>query len=103
MATKTVTNYTPEQTQEIVALYNEGATIEMIAEKFSRSARSIIAKLSREGVYKSKAKAAGSKRVTKAEMIRSIETSLGFEEGSLSSLEKGSYEQIEAVANAVKE
>ena len=95
------TNYTVEQTQEIVQLYQEGATVEQIAEQFARSARSIIAKLSREGVYKPKQKAAGSKRVTKAQLLREVEQKLGLEPGVLSSLEKGSHEALEVLQAAV--
>jgi transposase-like protein len=53
MTTKTV-NYTPEQTLKIVADYQAGATVESIAETMGKTVRSIVAKLSREGVYKKK-------------------------------------------------
>lgn len=94
-------NYTPEQTTEIVELYKAGTEIEQIAEKFGKTARSIIAKLSREGVYKSKSKAAGTKRVTKAEMLRQVEQKLGLDAESLSSMEKGSMEAVELLFKAV--
>lgn len=103
MATKTQTNYTPEQTLEIVELFASGSTVEQIAEKFGKSARSIIAKLSREGVYKSKAKQTGSKRVTKADLLAQIERGLGLAEGTLNSLEKGSYEALEVLHREVLE
>ena len=47
-------NYTPEQTAQIVADYQAGVTVETIAENVGKSVRSIVAKLSREGVYKKK-------------------------------------------------
>lgn len=53
MAEKTL-NYTPEQTAQIVADYNAGVAVESIASSMGKTARSIIAKLSREGVYKKK-------------------------------------------------
>lgn len=53
MADKTV-NYTPEQTVQLVADYAAGVTVEQIAETFGKSVRSIVAKLSREGVYQKK-------------------------------------------------
>ena len=53
MADKTV-NYTPEQTSEVLALYAAGTDVAEIAERFGKTARSIIAKLSREGVYQKK-------------------------------------------------
>jgi len=48
------TNYTPEQTAQLVEQYNSGITVESLAETFGKSVRSIVAKLSREGVYKKK-------------------------------------------------
>lgn len=53
MAEKTV-NYTPEQTAQVVADYSAGVPVEQIAETFGKSVRSIVAKLSREGVYQKK-------------------------------------------------
>jgi hypothetical protein len=53
MATKTV-NYTAEQTSVMVADYENGATVEQIAQNLGKSVRSVVAKLSREKVYKAK-------------------------------------------------
>lgn len=53
-STKAV-NYTAEQTAEILKSYADGKAIEIIASAIGKSTRSIIAKLSREGVYKAKA------------------------------------------------
>lgn len=53
MAEKTV-NYTPEQTAQVVADYTAGVPVEQIAESLGKSVRSIVAKLSREGVYQKK-------------------------------------------------
>ena len=49
-------NYTPEQTVELVADYRAGVAVETIANKLGKSVRSVIAKLSREGVYQAKAR-----------------------------------------------
>ena len=54
MTTKTV-NYTPEQTAQMVADYQAGTSVEMIAETFGKTVRSVVAKLSREKVYVAKA------------------------------------------------
>jgi hypothetical protein len=54
MTAKTV-NYTPEQTQKMVADYARGVTVETIASELQKSVRSIVAKLSREKVYVAKA------------------------------------------------
>ena len=55
--TEKTVNYTPEQSAELVAAYLADAsekTVATFAEKFGKTTRSIIAKLSREGVYKKK-------------------------------------------------
>ena len=48
-------NYTVEQAEKMVADYTAGVTVESIAQNLSKSVRSIVAKLSREGVYQKKA------------------------------------------------
>lgn len=57
--TKTVkakaVNYTSEQVTKMVTDYVAGVSVEAIAETMGKTARSIVAKLSREGVYKKKA------------------------------------------------
>jgi hypothetical protein len=56
-STKTaVVNYTPEQTAVLVSRYvDEGISVADLAVAFGKTTRSIIAKLSREGVYQKKA------------------------------------------------
>ena len=54
MSKVTVVNYSPEQTQAVVSGYTNGMTVESLAADMGKSVRSIIAKLSREGVYKAK-------------------------------------------------
>lgn len=49
-----VVNYTEEQTLKVVQDYQAGISVEEIAKAMGKTARSIIAKLSREGVYKAK-------------------------------------------------
>ena len=53
MTTK-VLNYTPEQTAKIVTDYKSGVSVESIALGLGKSVRSVVAKLSREGVYQKK-------------------------------------------------
>ena len=50
---KTV-NYTPEQTAKMVSDYKDGIAVESIAESLGKTVRSVVAKLSREGVYQAK-------------------------------------------------
>ena len=47
-------NYTAEQVQLMVEQYKQGTSVEQIAEALGKSTRSIVAKLSREGVYVAK-------------------------------------------------
>lgn len=49
--TAKVQNYTPEQTAKIVESYQNGMPVESIALEVGKSVRSVVAKLSREGVY----------------------------------------------------
>lgn len=95
MNDKNVT-YTPEQTNQAVQDYQAGMAIEAIALTLGKSTRSVIAKLSREGVYQAKAKA-GATRVTKAVMVAAIAAVVG--EGTLDSLEKASHEDLALLFN----
>ena len=56
MATSTAktVNYTPEQTVKMVADYLAGVTVADMAAAMGKTTRSVIAKLSREKVYKAK-------------------------------------------------
>jgi len=100
--TATNTNYTPEMTMEVVASYKAGDTVEMIAERTGKSVRSIVAKLSREGVYVAKSKAKGVAAPRKAELITEIATAIGTSEELIESLEKATREALELIAKAVK-
>ena len=101
--TEKQTNYTEAQTKMIVEMYQEGMDVETIAVEMGRSTRSIVAKLSREGVYKSKQKAAAAKRMTKAEMIAKLEEQLGMCEGQISSLEKSAHNDLCSLLKAVED
>jgi hypothetical protein len=96
--TAKVQNYTAEQTAEVVFAYKAGETVEAIATKVGKSVRSIVAKLSREGVYVAKAKATAGERVTKADLIEKIAGKLGVEASKLESLEKATKEALEILA-----
>jgi hypothetical protein len=57
MASEKALAYTAEQTQKLVAVYTANPTVETVetlAKDFQKSVKSIVAKLSREGVYKKK-------------------------------------------------
>jgi hypothetical protein len=86
-------NYTEEQTAFLVEEYQENPSMEtviLLAEKFDKTTKSIIGKLSREGVYKRavyKSKS-GELPITKVELVSNIAENLGIEVESLVGLEK---------------
>jgi hypothetical protein len=106
--TKTV-NYTPEQTVELVSAYTANPsqeTVVMFAEKLGKSVRSIVAKLSREGVYKAKEYTTkkGEKPVKKDSMADAIGAVLKLTEAETDSLAKANKTALakifEALANS---
>lgn len=101
MTTTANINYTDEQTVELVNAYQAGEAVEALAERFQKSVRSIVAKLSREGVYQPKTKAKGTGRVTKAALVQYLEEMLQLDPQSLQSLEKASLTELQALATAL--
>jgi len=95
---KTV-NYTQEQVTEMVAAYRAGTSVEDLAKNLGKSTRSVVAKLSREGVYESKAKASGSTRVTKDALVTSLALKLGVEAEQLKSLAKAEKVALELLVS----
>jgi len=91
-------NYTDEQVEVLVSGYKAGESVEALAAKIGKSVRSAVAKLSREGVYKAKAKASAEARVTKADLIEKIATKFGVASEKLESLEKATKEALEILA-----
>lgn len=90
-------NYTAEQTAQLVNDYRSGATVESLAAALGRSVKSVVAKLVREGEYKSKAKTKGATRVTKADLIKDMAYQCGVKVEQLASLEKASLEALQIV------
>ena len=101
MTTQNV-NYTPDQVTQLVTDYNAGTPVEALAEALGKSVKSVVAKLSREGVYKPKTKATSGSRVTKADMTKEAETILDLPEGALDSLQKGTHEALEMLVVALR-
>ena len=106
MNAKTV-NYTAEQTAELVKAYTENPTkitVEAYAVKLGKTSKSVVAKLSREGVYK-KAEyvgKTGEKPVKKDSVADEIGMLLGLSEADTDSLAKANKSALMAVCNAVK-
>jgi hypothetical protein len=100
MTTTANINYTDAQTAELVQAYQAGEAVEALAERFQKSVRSIVAKLSNEGVYKKK-EAKGAGRVTKAALIQYVEELLQLDPQSLQTLEKASLQNLQQLAAAL--
>ena len=88
-----MSNYTEEQTKYMIEVYSknpERGTVELLAQELDKSTKSIIGKLSREGVYgrESYVTKTGEKPITKVELVASIADSLGVSVDSLEGLEK---------------
>jgi hypothetical protein len=106
--TKTVkvVNYTPEMTKVIVETYSANATKETVAAlaaKFGKTTRSIVAKLSREGVYKKAEYVAknGAKPETKEAKVEKIAKALGVAAEKLGGLEAATKVALDLIFAAV--
>ena len=101
-------NYNKQTTQYLLEKYSADPTrqtVEALAEELSRSVKSIIGKLSREGVYRReiyKTKT-GELPVTKVEIVSNIADDLGLEVESLFGLEKAPKATLKKLENAIKE
>ena len=97
MTKATPTNYTPEQTLQLVAGYAAGETVEQLATTMGKTVRSVVAKLSREGVYVAKTRATGQHRVKKSELVDQLATRCGVAPEVFESLEKANHDVLEAL------
>ena len=107
-ATAKAQNYTAEQTATIVEQYTTTPTAETVtalAEKFGKSVRSIVAKLSREGVYKKKEYIGktGEKPVKKDAHADAIGAILGLAENDVDSLTKANKSALKKIFEALSE
>jgi hypothetical protein len=102
MAEKVV-NYTPEQTAKMVADYAQGVTVESIAESMGKTVRSVVAKLSREGVYRKKeyVSKTGEKPVKKDAHAEAIGAILQLSEGEVDSLTKANKSALKTIFEAL--
>ena len=103
MTAKTV-NYTPEQTAKMVGDYQAGVTVDQIAEALGKSVRSVVAKLSREGVYKKKTYTTktGEAVVKKDAWADYIGEALGLTEADTESLTKANKTALAKIADFIK-
>jgi len=101
-------NYTQEQVTHMVEAYTanpERATVDMLAEDLNKSVKSIIGKLSREGVYEKtvyKTKT-GEDPVTKKELVVELSNLLGLKYESLAGLEKSPKADLKVLVDNLRE
>jgi len=102
MASKTV-NYTAEQTLQMVADYQAGVSVETIAENLGKTVRSVVAKLSREKVYKAKEykTKTGEPVVKKDAHADAIGAILQLPENDIESLTKANKSALKAIFDAL--
>jgi hypothetical protein len=92
-------NYTEAMTEKMIAQYSANPTretVDMLANELGKNARSVIAKLSREGVYKAQPRVtkSGEPVVRKAELLASIESTLGQQFPSLVKASKADLQRL---------
>lgn len=97
-ATKTV-NYTVEQTASMIADYQAGVSVEAIASAMGKSARSVIAKLSREKVYVAKERTTktGEKVVKKDILVDTMQLMFGLTDAEADSLTKANKTALQKI------
>ena len=88
-----MSNYSEVETQELIAQYIDApsrATVEAMAKQHNRSLKSIIGKLSREGVYQRESykTKTGEKPTTKIELVHQIADHLAVDVEELFGLDK---------------
>ena len=95
-------NYTQDQVEYITNQYRlkpDRDTVEKLAKELDKSIKSIIGKLSREGVYKKTeyTTKAGEKPVTKLEIVQELAESLELDSYKLAGLEKAPKSTLKAL------
>ena len=101
-----MSTYTTKETEYLLEEYLKAPhkeTVEKLAETLARSKKSIIGKLSREGVYRREVYVSktGEKPITKMEIVSSIADSLGISDSDLQGLEKSPKEVLRKLQKAV--
>ena len=99
-------NYTTEQVDHMIKAYSEKpdrTTVNMLAEDFDKSIKSIIGKLSREGVYQKavyKTKT-GEIPVTKAQLVENLAMLLEIPSSKIMGLEKAPKQDIKFLHDTI--
>ena len=100
------TAYTTEQTLELVNAYKaepNAETVAAFAEKFGKTVKSVIAKLSREGVYQKKeyVSKSGQKPEKKDSVADAIGAILKMSDGEIDSLAKANKTALQKIFTAL--
>jgi hypothetical protein len=101
------TNYTIEQVSYMIDKYEEAPTretVEILAQELGKSTKSIIGKLSREGIYQKaiyKSKT-GEIPITKKEIVVNISTALDGSLDRLEGLEKSPKQELKYLLSLVE-
>lgn len=101
-----MSNYTEEETAKMVQTYISDPspeTVEFLSEMLKKSKKSVIGKLSREGVYKREAYVTktGERPVTKLEIVAEIAQYLDLEVETLAGLEKAAKGTLKAILESL--
>ena len=101
-------NYTEEQVAVMIEEYSakpNRETVENLAEELGKSVKSIIGKLSREGVYQKTEylSKTGERPITKKQMVTRIAVELGGQEYRLAGLEKSPKADLKYLLDLVSE
>ena len=101
-----MSNYSESETEYMVETYKNNPTPETVAilvEELNKSKKSIIGKLSREGVYRRDVYVSktGEAPITKVEIVNNIAEGLGIESSNLAGLEKSPKAALRNLEKAV--
>ncbi len=97
-------NYTPEQVALMLAMYAKDKNVDVIAVALGKTKKSVVAKLSKEGVYEkaeyvTKSGAPAVKKEAHADAIGAL---LGLNENDTSSLAKANKSALSAIVVALQ-
>lgn len=102
-STPKAVNYTPEQTAALVTAYKQGVDVQTLALDMGKTVRSVVAKLSREGVYQKKeyVTKTGERAVKKDAHAEAIGAILKMTENEVDSLTKANKTALVKIFTAL--
>lgn len=101
-------NYTEEQTEEIKTIYlaaeDKVAIIDVLAQKYNKPKKSIIGKLSKEGVYEKRVYKSknGKDPITKKQLIHEVSLLIDADVERLQGLEKAPKLDLEYLIECIR-